>query len=116
MEIPINGHLGEGSEEKDQFKTDEQAVKLSVNHLVKLLPKTESRRAGRPGRLRDFEIKNRIQAGLSLRPMGLYELSQSIGSTLRTTEKHVEYLYRLGVVQRVEFNDLGKRKILYSKK
>ena len=137
MKNPLDSFLGKGKPEKDQLSADSMAVKLSVNPPLEPLQGQESasmkpgiiiksedlqeekRRPGRPGRpprLREYEIRNNIQESLSLRPQGLYELSRSVGSSLDTTRKHVEYLCCLGVCQKIEFNDAGKRKIIYSKK
>ena len=133
MKNPFDSILGKGKPEKYQLSADEIAVRLSVSEPLKPvhrpeLEKTEPgliiqsdelkepRRPGRPGRLREYEIRNKIQECLNLRPMGLYELSRSVGSTLKTTEKHAEYLCRLSVCQKIEFNDIGRRKIIYSRK
>ena len=133
MKNPFDNIFGKGKAEIDQLNADAMAVKLSVNEPVKPLQRQETAkqetglvirpedlqetsRPGRPGRLKEYEIRNRIQERLSMRPMGLFELAASVGSNLKTTKKHAEYLFRLGIIQKVQINDLGKIRIVYSKK
>jgi hypothetical protein len=133
MKNPIDSLLGKGKQEKDQLSADAMAVRLGVNpplepltrqeitksepgKIIKSEDLQEERHPGRPARLCEFEIRDNIQKSLSLRPMGLWELCRSVDSSLDTTKKHVEYLCRLGVCQKIEFNDAGKRKIIYSRK
>ncbi len=54
-------------------------------------------------RRKNHEIRNAIQKALKKRPMGHYELSQEIDASLETTKRHVDYLRKIGTVQKSSF-------------
>ena len=85
---------------------------VNTDHLT---GENESKKSvGRPNRLKLYVIRNRIQESLQKRPMGLFELSQDVDTTIPAVRRQLEYLIKLGIINKSEYMDVSKSKALYS--